>query len=317
MNSFERPPLLDPLQLAHAAMRRGENVASALRARFGDRLSSQRVIELAYEMQAGSYVEEAKGNWEFRKRQARCLADHLRPHVQSGTSFLDCGSGELTNLALVVLELGLEEVLAFDISFSRLSVGKEFAREILGDRADQITLFSAEMERIPLPSGAVDVVSTVHALEPNGGREAELISELLRVARQKLVLFEPSYEHSSPEGRERMDRHNYVRDLAGAAEQAGGRVESVTMLEVTSNPLNPTACYLISKVGGDVAVRRDEQQRQTRLFSDPGTDHPLERVSGGYYSAQRGVIYPEIMGVPIVREQSAIIAAGVKPRRSA
>jgi hypothetical protein len=38
----------------------------------------------------------------------------------------------------------------------------------------------------------------------------------------------------------------YVRELAHHAEDAGGRVESLTLLPLVHNPLNPTACLVIS-----------------------------------------------------------------------
>jgi glycine/D-amino acid oxidase-like deaminating enzyme len=80
----------------------------------------------------------------------------------------------------------------------------------------------------------------------NGGREAEILLELFRVAQRKLVLFEPCYEIASAEARGRMEHHGYVRGLADAAERLGARVETITPLPIVDNPLNPTVCFVVT-----------------------------------------------------------------------
>src|SRR5437763_14892597 len=102
-----------------------------------------------------------------------------------------------------------------------------------------LRVMRAELSSIPLPSSSVDVVTTSHALEPNGGREREIIAELVRIARRKLVLFEPCYEMASPEAKARMESLGYIRGLTKLADR-------VTSLEIVDNPLNPTACFVIS-----------------------------------------------------------------------
>ena len=42
-----------------------------------------------------------------------------------------------------------------------------------------------------------------------------LLRELFRVTKKKLVLFEPSYELNSEEGKVRMDRLGYIKDIEG------------------------------------------------------------------------------------------------------
>ena len=81
---------------------------------------------------------------------------------------------------------------------------------------ENVKLFTGDLDRIPLASDSVDVVLTIHAVEPNQGREEAILSELLRVARKHLVMIEPSYELASAEARERMDRLGYVRGTTGS-----------------------------------------------------------------------------------------------------
>src|SRR5438067_10039896 len=98
----------------------------------------------------------------------------------------------------------LSTVYATDISEKRLEIGKKYAARYM--KGTDLRVMRAELSSIPLPSGSVDVVTTNHALEPNGGREREIIAELVRIARRKLVLFEPCYEMASPEAKARMER---------------------------------------------------------------------------------------------------------------
>lgn len=174
------------------------------------------------------------------------LAAQLDPHLQPGDRLLDAGAGELTNLSHMVaaLKTPLSGVVACDISEQRLALGRAYAEKHMG--AVDLTVFRAEISSLPLPDKGVDVVTTNHALEPNGGRERELLAELLRVARRTLVLFEPCFEIATREGQERMADHGYIRDLARHAEAIGARVESVTPVELVDNRLNPTACFVIS-----------------------------------------------------------------------
>ena len=90
------------------------------------------------------------------------------------------------------------------------------------DQAESLSLFVADMALLPLADSSVDVVFTSHALEPNHGREEQLLKELLRVARRHLLLFEPSWENADQAVRDRMVQHGYVRDLLCTSSQLVG-----------------------------------------------------------------------------------------------
>lgn len=229
---------MDLRAIGAAAYAEGRNVAEALRDHLGIDHNTPEIIEIAYDLQAGTYVEHADGHPDHSRAYAEQLARLLDPHLRPGDVLLDAGAGELTTLAHLVAALTtpLGQVIATDISAERLEVGRRYAERTM--TAPGLRLIRAELSAIPLPDKSVDVATTNHALEPNGGREDEIICELKRIARRKLVLFEPSDAAASPEGKARMRSHGYIRDLAPFA-------ESVTYLDIVDNPLNPTACYVI------------------------------------------------------------------------
>ena len=293
---------------ARRAYARGENVTLHLRRQLDVSANTPEIVEIAYDLQAGSYVEHANSHSETIQKYAGETARILSPYVTADTSILDVGCGELTTLTHLMnrLEAHRGPILAFDISWSRLRIGGNYAssrmkREVYA----RLGLFAAEIGEIPFPDKSIDVIISSHALEPNHGREKELLGEILRVARRYAVLFEPSYELNSAEGRARMEKHGYVRGLEATATGLGAKVVDVVPLTCIANPLNPTAAFILEppsdagRSGNDLA------------FSDPGSSSLLVKREGYYFSPERGVSYPIIEGIPILRSSAAVLTSAL------
>lgn len=303
-----RRKLID-FRAARAVYRRGENVTEHLRSQLGVDGNTPEIIETAYDLQAGTYIADTQRHRPFSEAYTSEIAGLLTPHLRDGDSILDIGCGELTTLSLVAGKLAIDPaaLYAFDISWSRIKVGLSFASATLdAPLFSKLIPFTADIGEIPLRSKSIDVVITNHALEPNGGREIELLREILRVSRRAAVLFEPSYELNSDEGRARMDRLGYVRNLEGTARQFGANVVCVRRLENTINLLNPTTIYVIQP-SETASIAKPEGE----VFSDPGTDNPLDRRDGFYFSAASALSYPIIDGIPILRSSAAILTSAL------
>src|SRR5439155_4947261 len=109
------------------------------------------------------------------------ILDDLAPKT-----LLDAGVGEGTSLAPVIraMKRQPQSTWGFDLSLSRLL----FARRHLSEyEIDGVQLFTGSLDNIPIATGGMDVILTVHAVEPNGGRGKQVLSELLRVAGRYLV----------------------------------------------------------------------------------------------------------------------------------
>lgn len=288
---------------------RGENVTEHLRRAAGVEHNTPAIIEMAYDLQAGTYIADTHRHRDFSEAYTAEISDVLKPHLRDGDSLLDIGCGELTNLSLLANKLPMEiaRLYAFDISWSRIKVGLGFASEILKPQLYQkLRPFTADIGEIPLRSKSIDVAITSHALEPNGGRETELLREIFRVTRRVAVLFEPSYELNSDEGRGRMDRLGYVKNLERAASESGARVVDIIPMQNKINPLNPTAAYIIApkdvvSIGGISG----------EIFSDPGSDNALEKHENFYFSRASALSYPIIEGIPILRSLSAVLTSAL------
>src|SRR5262245_45692812 len=199
---------------------KGENITHWFQSREGTDGNSATAILYSYDAQAGSYVDALKD------QAARTLKERVGQELGTlldelaADSVIEAGVGEATSLAPVLSHMRRRppHVLGFDMALSRLLFGRKHLTEN-GHR--DVKLFAADLDRIPLASASIDVVLTVHAVEPNHGREEAILSELLRVARKHLVMVEPSYEFASTEGRARMDRLGYVRGLPTTLKRLG------------------------------------------------------------------------------------------------
>lgn len=290
-----------------ALYRAGGNITQHLRAAEGASHNSQTAILYAYDLQAGSYVAamEDPAYAASKRAAAARLAEVLAPlHF---ASLLDAGTGEATTLAELLPQLRQppERVLAFDLSLSRLLHAQRHLRR---RGLERVELFTAALERIPLAGAAVDLVVTFHVCEPNGGREREVLGELLRVARRYLVLVEPSYELGSDATRRRIEQHGYVRGLPEHLRALGAPVVLHERFGVDANPANQAAVLVVDKgpSRSDATVGAVGAPDGAGLVS-PLTGTPLRRADGCLTSSD-GFAFPIISGIPCLLSDNAVLA---------
>jgi ubiquinone/menaquinone biosynthesis C-methylase UbiE len=294
------------LRPAVAAYESGHNVMESLRDLLGETKNNASIIEISYDLQAGSYwnlVRETQDHW---KAYGSELATILRQVALPSMSILDVGTGEMSTLAAVA-NAGLPAdtyLHACDISLSRIKVGLDTIGSFVpSDTLNRLHAFVGNLFQLPYLDSSIDIVWTSHALEPNGGREVEAVTELMRVARRHVVMFEPSYENNTLEGRMRMDRHGYIRNLPDAIEKAGGKLIDVVPITAVSNPLNPTYAYVCEKSQiGSIAVVGQEP------WACPATRLPMKRLSDCFFSPMSHLAYPIVADVPILRAEQAVLA---------
>ena len=297
---------------AKQAYAEGRNITELLRAQKQTTLNTSEIIETAYDLQAGTYIQYVRENAAQAALYTGELAGILGRYVGADDSLLDIGTGELTTLSLITGKLPRKpkHIYAFDISWSRIFKGMAFAQENMGADYARLTAFVGDIGAIPLLDKSVNVTTSSHALEPNGGMLRELMGELFRVTIDKLVLFEPCYEINSDEGKQRMDRLGYIKNVDGVVAELGGTVLEKIIIENTGNPLNPTACFVISPPpsASAAAPRRDAAQG---IFSVPGTNMALRMLDGFYFSDHAGLCYPVLKGIPVLKANAAVLASAL------
>ena len=294
------------LRPAVDAYKNGRNVMATLRELLGTSANNDEIVEIAYDLQAGSYsayVEQNRGYWsEYSQELATILGRYIKPGERS----LDVGTGELTTLSGVAPLAFAENsaIFACDISFSRIKVGHSFVRSHLETQlADRVHPFVGNMFRLPFLDSSIDVVWTSHALEPNGGSEELAVSELFRVAANYLVLFEPSYENNSDEGRARMDSLGYIKGLPEVIRKIGGELIDIIPLGVVSNKLNPTHAFVCKKSSSNPAADISNP------WACPATRFQMFDMGPHFFSPESRLAYPVIAGIPVLRAEQAVLAS--------
>lgn len=313
----DRKPRHFDVVSARKAYADGKNVTELLRQQKGLPFNTPEIIETSYDLQAGTYIKFVRENIDQAARYASELASILDVHITSGQSLLDVGTGELTTLTLLVQRLANKpgRILAFDASWSRVHKGLEFAKEeMAAEELERLTSFVADIGELPLKDKSVDVTTSSHALEPNGDKLDVLLSELFRVTKEKLVLFEPSYELNSEEGKKRMESLGYIKDVEGAVARLGGKLLERIPIRNVNNPLNPTACYVILPPAASTTPPSSNASVQeavstSNIFSVPGTGLSLREKEGFFASEATGLCYPVLKGIPVLRSNAAILAS--------
>ena len=285
----------------------GRNISSFLREEARSETNTREIIEIAYDLQAGSYIDnyENKGGAEHKDLYARKIAAKISDLCDKPASILEAGVGEATTLLGVLRNLpdGVN-VYGFDLSWSRIAVGKAW----LGNKgfASDINLCVGDLFHIPFVDSSIDVVYTSHSIEPNGRNEKPILRELYRVTRKYLVLLEPAYELVDEKTKQRMDSHGYCKGLPSISKSLGYDViDHKLFLErgeiSASTGINPTAITIIKK--------EDDSPLPFDIFACPKYKTPLREIKGALFSPEALCIYPVINGIPCLRVEHAILAS--------
>ena len=291
---------MNPKELKEA-YQRGENITELLRKESNSEQNTEEIIETAYDLQTGSYVRALDSPDMFRHKQeyGATIAAEISK-LTSPRSILEPGVGEGTTLSFVIkaFEQTPKHVHGFDISWSRIAACR---RWLASQNCVDSWLSVASIFNTPYLDNSFDVVYTSHTIEPNGGREPEILTELYRVASRYLILFEPGYELADGEAKSRMERLGYCRGLVNHAEDLGMEVLRHELIAPTANPKNPTAMTVISKT--------PTAKSSTPEIACPRFLTPLVEQPDALYSADSFRAYPKIKGIPCLRPDDGIIAS--------
>lgn len=290
----------------------GENVSARLRKEQGLQHNTDEIIEIAYDLQAGSYIaamdspemEKYKVNYTSEIARIILSLTGLNSGLREPMSILEAGVGEATTLSGVLQQLGIDvdvDGYGFDLSWSRVAYAK---RWLQSQGVSDVTLCTGNLFHIPFADNSIDVVYTSHSIEPNGGKEEPILRELFRVARKFMILLEPGYEFANDVARQRMDSHGYCRNLKGISESLGYAVLQHSLFPFTLNPLNPTAITVIKKNGGVMPP--------SYVLACPKYKTPLEEIGGMLFSPEALAAYPIVGGIPCLRIENGVFASKYK-----
>ena len=299
---------------AQRTIEHGNNVISYLKKTHRQNHNSPEAIELSYDLQAGSYIKFKLENPVLVGKYINEISEIIECHTKPFNTILDIGTGELTTLTGILRNLTNKpkEIYAFDTSWSRLYKGLNYLKyEALFD-LNSLNIFCADAREIPLHDKQINVSITNHSLEPNGKDLRKIIKEIFRVTKDKVLFFEPSYEMNSLEGKLRMEKHGYIKNLEDVVKKMGGQLLDVIEIKNSTNKLNPTFCYIVIPPTAKHKNSIAQQDYIEQFFTVPGTDIPLEYFEQSYFSIEYGLYYPTIKSIPILKSKSAILASALR-----
>jgi ubiquinone/menaquinone biosynthesis C-methylase UbiE len=285
-----------------AAYDRGENIAALLRESVATDGNSQDIIHMSYDLQSGRYVslQDIPEQRQVLDLYCQSLADELSA-LGPQHSVLEAGTGESTSLLYVLRMMRHQPriIHGIDLAWSRIRVGSRWFFERGGPPHTQFVVGS--MSSMPYMDNSFDTVFTSHAIEPNGGCEKELLTELYRVTSKYLLLCEPGYEFASEDARARMNEHGYCKNLAGHARELGMNVVKNHIMLPCIKEDNPSAITLI--------LKNAERPPAEPVYACPRWKTPLRDMGDCWFSSESLYAYPLIQGIPCLNVENGIIAS--------
>jgi len=278
----------------------GHNISALLRKELSTTKNTQEIIEVSYDLQTGSYIEDMKNEYgaKFREMYAAELANTILS-LCNPLSILEAGIGEATTFSGVLkhLEAGTPNY-GFDLSWSRAAYAKKWLHS---QGIFNSTLCTGDLLNIPFMDSSIDIVYTSHSIESNGGSEELILRELYRITRKYLILLEPSYELSNKDAKKRMDSHGYCKNLLETCNALGYDILKHELFPVNHNPLNPTGLTIIAKQSDDEAP--------SDIFACPKFKTPLKKFDTALYSHEALTAYPILGDIPCLRIENGILAS--------
>jgi ubiquinone/menaquinone biosynthesis C-methylase UbiE len=160
-------------------------------------------------------------------------------------SILEIGVGELTSLEAIYREFEPDiDCYGIDLSFNRIYHGLAEYKK----RHQQVPrIAKADATVLPFPDNSFDLVYTRHTLEQMPTVFERAMDEIFRVAKNNIVLFEPSFELGSFTQKIKMINSDYVRGIPSfLKKKVDVRLNEVYLMKNSANPLNHTACFKIN-----------------------------------------------------------------------
>jgi len=268
-------------------------------------------ILTSYDLQAGSYRKSVIENNTMdcflngerksipKKEYLKHLAGYFSKEINQYTyeSILEAGIGECTTASVLIpkLETLQTNFRGFDISASRIVVGYEVFNE---DHIDNTGLFVADLNHIPLTDNAVDIVYTVHAIEPNTLNATKIIKELYRICSKYVILLEPSYELGNQETKDNIDKHKYIKNLQNIINDLGFTIQKHELFPISSYH-NQTAITIIKKN----LIEKETKNE----FACPICKRSLILHKEHYFCKDCYLVYPVIGDIPMLTKNNGIL----------
>ena len=292
----------DEIKKIRELFRNGKNIIEYLRNNKNQEMNSFETILYSYDLQAGndiSYLSDSiirETGEQIGKRLIEIFTE-FEPE-----SILEAGIGEGVTLAHVVSSNLLDSVkfFGFDGSVSRALYAQKHLEKL---NPTNLTLFTAEYGNIPLPDNSIDIVYTMQSIEPNHGKEQQILEELFRICRRYLISIEPSYELGTDQTKQWIEKNGYCRNLPNIIEKIGHKVLKHELLGLNFRSTNELALIIAKKNS------QNSNNFNEPTFIFPISGLPLKKHPDCWYSVDDGYAFPIINEIPCLVKENGILAS--------
>ena len=279
---------------------------------------TKRQVEEQYDSIAGMYIRDnyqvgkerfcivnGEVQWETSLENMRLIRTEINDVLEKVpfSNVLEVGAGELTSLSAVCEKFGKDvQYFGVDLSLNRLQKG---AKEFSARRGIEAKICKSDAVRLPFEDDTFDLVYTRHTLEQIPQLYRQVLSELIRVSKRRIVLFEPSYELGSITQKLRMLHKDYVRGIPKFLTQVDTKisVHAPYLMKNSANPLNHTACFDI-RLSSENANLQSSKEIQ---FVCPKSKKNLQARDTYLYCSDEGRAFPIVEGIPILEMEHSLM----------
>ena len=285
-------------RVAKEAYARNENIIQKLTSLGVDKSVC---IEIAYEIQAGSYTS-AFSESEFGSKRNKVLHDIIRRYsdLDDVANVGVFGVGEAANW--IGFDGVVKSFYGVELSYSRLRYARSNIAELNG--IQKSTLIKGDASEVIFNSNSFDLTMTLHSIEPNGNVQGEkMLKNVINYSSRYIILFEPDYSTAPAPMKSRMEANGYVCNIQDVID-SDSSVSMVDkfLLDIQENKDNLTTCWILKK-------NTFEDSVDHKLVC-PYSNNTLVDFEGSKYSSDSGLIYPVIDDILFINKQDAIFIGG-------
>jgi hypothetical protein len=267
-------------RIALEAFKNNKNIVKTLRKRG---LNKSDCIELAYEIQAGSYTNGFTNSHLVRNKAIHSIINQFTTlaDINSVGVF---GIGEAMNW--IGYDGGIQNLYGVELSYSRLRWAYKNLNKISDINSFQLIKGDAS-EKI-FNDNSFDISITLHSIEPNGNEQgAKMLHNVIDSSSKYIILFEPDYSTADEKMKKRMESNDYVRNISDELSKISSvNIIDKFIMDIQQNPDNLTTCWIMEKNNKVLSL--------PNKMVCPFTNGALVEDNGSLYSPKGGVIYPKI-----------------------
>ena len=279
-------------QIALEAFKKGDNIVNTLR-EIG--VNKSDCIELAYEIQAGSYTIGFNDLQLARNKDIHSIINQYTQLTDVNNIGI-FGIGEAMNW--IGYDGGIHKLYGVELSFSRLRWAYKNLDKISDINSFQLIKGDAS-EKI-FNKNSFDISITLHSIEPNGNEQgASILNNVIESSSKYVILFEPDYSTAHKKMKKRMEINDYVRNISDELSKMSSiNILDKFVMDIQQNPDNLTTCWIIEKINKVDSV--------INKMVCPFTNGDLIEYNDMMYSAKAGVGYPKINEFIFLNKNDAV-----------